>query len=941
MLILIAVHLVATLIAPVVIRVLGRRGFWLLALPSLSTAAYALVRTSEATSPAGAAPTDRFTWVESLSLEFSFRLDSLSWLLCLLVGGIGALVLLYCSSYFDDDEPDLSRFAAYLTGFAGAMTGLVLADDLLVLYIFWELTTVLSFLLIGHASESLDARVAATQALVVTTAGGLTMFVGIVMLGQSAGTYELSAIAAHPPSGPLIPIAVVLVLVGAITKSALVPFHFWLPGAMAAPTPVSAYLHAAAMVKAGVYLVARLAPIFAEVVSWRPVVLVLGCATMIVGGYRALRQVDLKLLLAYGTVSQLGFLTVLVGTGSRAAALAGLTLVLAHAVFKCGLFLTVGAIDHATGTRDLRHLSGLRSTMPWLCAGSVLCAASMAGLPPLLGFVGKEVAYAAYADAPDGWSSATLAVLVIGSILTFAYSARFVWGAWVDKPGVADTEVHHLDGVLVGIPTALGLMSLLLGPLSTVLEPAFAGYVERFPATDHEAHLGLWHGWSLPLLLSAVTVILGLVLYARRTVIELWQAALPHPPAAVSGYRLAMRGLDRGSMEVTGFLQRGSLPLSVGLILSVFVALPGGAALLAGTDWQVRWWDSPAQAVVAGVVSVAAIAAARSRRRLRGVLLVGVTGYGSATLFLLHGAPDLALTQILAETVSLVVFVLVLRRFSGRFSEDPTRRHKILRPALGVATGVAVSLMALVASSVRTAAPGSVDWPKGATGFGGGENIVNVALVDIRAWDTMGEISVVLVAATGIASLIFLSEEPLRRSRERLAQARERRSDTRGVRGWLAEVESMEGVRRSFLFEVIARLIFHVVMVWSVFLLFAGHNNPGGGFAAGLVGGLALAIRYLAGGRGELRAALPVMPGLLLGSGLFLSAGFGVVSMLVGGDVLQSWAYDVPVPLVGDVHLVTSLFFDLGVYLVVIGLMLDILRSLGAALDTSREVTPA
>jgi multicomponent Na+:H+ antiporter subunit A len=937
---LLVAHAVAAVLAPVLVRLLGRRAFLLLAVPPAAAAVWAGVNTAAVQS--GRGPVEHISWVPTLGMDLSFRMDTLGWLMVLLVGAVGALVLVYCAGYFSDDEPGLGRFAGCLTGFAGSMLGLVVSDDMLVLYVFWEATTVLSYLLIGHQSEQRASRSAATQALVVTTAGGLAMLVGIVLLGQSAGTYRLSEVLDADPSGPLVTTAVVLLLVGAISKSALVPFHFWLPGAMAAPTPVSAYLHAAAMVKAGVYLVARLAPAFADTPLWHPIVIGLGGFTMLLGGWRALRQHDLKLLLAYGTVSQLGFLTVLVGAGTRDAALAGLTMLVGHALFKSCLFLVVGVIDHATGTRDLRKLSGLGRQLPLLAVVAVLAAASMAGLPPMIGFVGKEVAYASFLYGGPG-DTVTEIVLVAGSVLTFAYSARFLWGAFSDIPGRRPTVVHRPGPLGVAAPVLLAAASLATGPLSSSAEPLLTRYTHSWPADDHPAHLALWHfPPGLPLLLTGVTVLAGALLFAARARFEALQAQVPATVDADGVYRGTMRGLDRASLEVTGGLQRGSLPLSLGLILGVLVLLPGGALLL-GVTWpsEVRGWDSSAQLGVCVVVALAAVWTARSRRRLRAAILAGVTGYGCAVLFLLHGAPDLALTQILVETVSLVVFVLVLRRLPSRFSDTPPGIGRWVRAGLGAAVGTVITGMALTASAVRTAQPASVGFAEGAYTFGGGKNIVNVTLVDIRAWDTMGELSVVLVAATGVASLVFLRERYVARATLAMLEVREQRSEHASVGGsggyaWLAS-SWVDPQGRSVMFEVVTRLIFHTIVLFSLYLLFSGHNNPGGGFAAGLVVGLALVVRYLAGGREELRAAAPILPGLLLGAGLFLSAGTGLVSMLAGGNVLESWVLDLQLPLLGSVHLVTSVFFDVGVYLVVIGLMLDVLRSLGGELDQQIE----
>ncbi|HET7305717.1 MAG TPA: hydrogen gas-evolving membrane-bound hydrogenase subunit E, partial [Segeticoccus sp.] len=691
---------------------------------------------------------------------------------------------------------------------------------------------------------------------------------------------------------------------------------------------------------------ARFAPAFADVPVWRPLVLVLGAATMLLGGWRALRQYDLKLLLAYGTVSQLGFLTVLVGAGTRAAALAGLTILVAHALFKSCLFLVVGAIDHSCGTRDLRELTGLRRRMPALALAALVAAASMAGIPPLLGFAGKEAAYTAFlpgTGGPAGWSGWTLAALVAGSVLTFAYAARFLWGAFGDLPGREPRPAHAAGPLLTGVPVLLAVLTVAGGPAASWAEQFVHRYVVQWPRPEHPVHLGLWHGLTPALLLSVLTVALGVTLFVLRAPVARGQALLPERPSADGTYRLVMRSLDRGSLEVTGVLQRGSLPLSLGLILVTMVAVPG-AVLLGGATWPARvsWWDHPGQPAVAVFVAVAAFFTTRARRRLRAVFLVGVTGYGTALLFLLHGAPDLALTQVLMETLSLVVFVLVVRRLSGKFNDDPSRLTRRVRGVLGLAVGVVVTALALTAVSVRTAEPMTARLATGAVEFGGGHNIVNVTLVDIRAWDTMGELSVIVAAATGVASLVFLREENLTVGRKLLEQARSLRrahASTGGNEGspWLAEGSALSAERRSVIFEVVTRLVFHTMVLWSLYLLFSGHNHPGGGFAAGLVAGLALAVRYLAGARDELRAAAPVQPGLLLGAGLFLSAGTGLVSMAFGGDVLQSWVFDLHLPLVGSVHVVTSLFFDIGVYLVVIGLVLDILRSLGSAIDTMVE----
>lgn len=1004
MLFVLVAHLGLALGAPALVSWLGRRAFWVLALAPASAAVYALSWTTRVME--GDHPTQVVEWVPGLGLDLAFRMDTLSWLMLLLVGGVGALVLLYCSRYFSPTASGLRRFGGVLTAFAGAMVGLVVADDLLLLFVFWELTTVFSYLLIGHYADRKAGRRAAMQAIVVTTAGGLAMLVGLVILGVQGGTWRVSEIIASPPHGGAVTAAVVCLLAGAATKSALIPFHFWLPAAMAAPTPVSAYLHAAAMVKAGVYLVARFAPAYSDLPVWRTIVVVLGAGTLLLGGYRALRQYDLKLVLAFGTVSQLGLLVLLVGLGSRAAALAGLALLGAHAMFKASLFLVVGVVDAATGTRDLRRLTGLWRALPGTALAGLLATASMIGLPPFAGYVAKEAALEAmlHGTGPRWADTVALVAVVVGSMLTVAYGLRFLWGAfgtkkqaeaWLaqanahvdpaalvaaaqragttrrspafapEEPPVDPASVPRQPLLLVGPALVLAVLGLAAALVPHVGDELLAPYADTYP-TGEPGHLTLWAGVTPALGLTVAILGVGALLFWQRGRVERFQASLWTGPEADRTYRRIMRRLDDLAADVTALTQRGSLPFYLGAILVVLVVGPGAMAvtgLLRAPDGvQVVPWDRPAQVAVVAAVIASAVLAARARRRLKAVILVGVAGYGNAALFLLHGAPDLALTQILCETVTLVVMVLVLRRLPPYFSDRPLAASRWVRLGVGLAVGVAAMAFALLAPLARVAAPVSTDFPVEAYEYGGGKNIVNVTLVDIRAWDTMGEISVLLVAATGVASLVFLrvrSGEVLRlrelpeQGETRGVWARE--EDTTGAlrrRGvgtpdapplprmavWLAAGRTLAPQRRSVIFEVVTRVLFHAMIVFALFLLFSGHNAPGGGFAAGLVVGIALIVRYLAGGRYELGEAAPVHPGLLLGTGLFLSAGVGLVSLLLTGDVLRSAIVNLHLPVLGEVHLVTSLFFDLGVFLVVVGLVLDILRTLGAEIDRQAEL---
>lgn len=988
MLQLLAVHLLAALVAPALVAWIGRKAFWVLALAPASATVWALSLTGRVMD--GDGPTQTVEWIPGLGLDLSFRLDTLSWLMTLLVGGVGAVVLIYCSAYFKAHASGLGRFSGVLVAFAGAMFGLVTADDTLLLFVFWELTTVFSYLLIGHYHERKASRRAAMQAIVVTTAGGLTMLVGVILLGEAAGTYRLSETLADPPHGGMVTAAVVCLLVGAASKSALIPLHFWLPAAMAAPTPVSAYLHAAAMVKAGVYLVARFAPAYSELPAWRTIVVVLGCGTLLLGGYRALRQHDLKLVLAFGTVSQLGLIILLVGYGTKATALAGLALIGAHAMFKAALFLVVGVVDAATGTRDLRRLSGVGRALPLTALAGGLATLSMIGAPPFAGYVAKEAALEALGHDGDPLGVVVLVAVAVGSALTVAYGLRLWWGAFASKPVLSPAAVRALAAARDAkdpsrdvkepvdhsahpdddraVPAPVGRPSLLLvwpAMLLAVLGLAVAllpGLGEELLAPQADAypvgepgHLLLWGGFTPTLAITAVVLLTGVLLFVARGPVELAQAAMPHVPEADRLYRRFMRRLDDLAADVTAFTQRGSLPVYLGGILVVFVVTVG-IPLVAwnGMPAETRVWDRPAQAVVGAFVVVAAVLVARARRRLKAVILLGVSGYGVAALFLLHGAPDLALTQVLVETVTLVVFVLVMRRLPPYFSDRPLVGSRWVRLGIGLAFGLTVGGLALVVPGARVHSPVSVDFAEEAYSYGGGKNIVNVTLVDIRAWDTMGEISVLLVAATGVASLVFLrkrsgaifragdapesrqvwggGEDPMAGVRRPVAERPSYRS-----REWLRAGRTLAPRRRSVVFEVVVRLLFHTMIVYSLFLLFSGHNAPGGGFAAGLVTGIALIVRYLAGGRYELGEAAPVQPGLLLGSGLFLSAGVGLGALIFGGSVLQSWIIDISIPVIGDLHLVTSLFFDVGVYLVVVGLVLDILRSLGAEIDRQAE----
>ena len=964
---LLAAFAAVPLVMPWLVGRLGPRAFFVAALVPFAAFVHAVALTPRIL--AGEVPTETYAWIPQLGLDLSMRMDTLGWVMALIATGVGALVMIYCRWYFDGKKAGVGQFSAVLLAFSGAMYGLVLTDDLIVLVMFWEITSILSYLLIGFYHSRGASRRAALQALLVTTLGGLVMFIGAVILTVQAGTSSLSEIlAAYSAPGSslaadsLIDAAIVLLLVGALSKSAIFPFHFWLPGAMAAPTPVSAYLHAAAMVKAGIYLIARCAPAFALAEPWRPIVISLGVFTMLLGGVQALRESDLKRILAFGTVSQLGLLTTVVGYGDRNTALAGVALLLGHALFKSALFLVVGVIDRQLSTRDIGELSGVARQAPTLAIVSVISVASMMGIIPTIGFVAKEAALTALLDTEPGgvWAVVALVGIVLGSALTAAYGIRFVWGAFGTKKDASGTPRASTPwpdppiGFLAA-PVVLAALSLAAGIAAPWLDTALSGYADTVGAPPaHPYHLALWHGLEPALFLSLGSIALGAAVFwlVQRTG---WHARVL-PFTAADAYNGTLRGIARLAVWTTSFTQRGSLPVYVGTIFIVFVAAEG-TALLSSPEWNVQLdaWQTPPQPMVAPIMIVAGIIAVRARKRYTGVVLVSVTGLGMVLLFATSGAPDLALTQVLIETVTLIAFALVLRRIPARLGEHNASVWPLARGALALAVGATMAMVAMVATGARVAAPISDRFPELAYELGHGKNVVNVALVDLRGWDTMGELSVLILAATGVASLVFVTHRsdllsratpPLpsaaARTRRPLVETeagpRPRATDPSSTRqAWLVGGARVRPENRSIMLEVIVRILFHTIIVVSIYLLFAGHNLPGGGFAGGLVAGMALVMRYVAGGRYELGAAAPTDAGRLLGAGMALAVACAVGPLLVGAAPLTSYFWEWELPVIGHVEFVTSTLFDIGVYLVVIGLVLDVLRSLGGEVDRQAQ----
>jgi multicomponent Na+:H+ antiporter subunit A len=741
--------------------ILGRWSAAVLAAPLVVTAVALTMRLGEVLD--GGSSTESATWVEELGVHFVFRVDGYGVALGLIVSVIGIGIAAYTAAYFERGS-DVARIAGPMAGFAGAMVGLVLADDVFTLFVFWELTSVTSFLLIGFDDRSSTAIKSAQKALLVTGGGGLALLGGLILLSSEAGTTRISELVAMAPRGTIVDVAVVLVLVGAFSKSAQFPLHFWLPGAMKAPTPISAYLHSATMVKAGVVLIARLAPGFAEAGPWRPMIIVAGGITMLLGGARALRQYDVKLLLAHGTVSQLGLLVILAGFGTPTTTFAGVAMLVAHAIFKAPLFLVVGIVDHATGTRDIRQLGGLRHRLPVVATVGALAAASMAAIPPLFGFPAKEKALDALANAePSGWATAALATVTIGSILTVAYTARWWWGIFADRAPLErtthwSTTAHlHRPGFPLVTPAAiLAVVGLIAGVGTGWFGDRIAELAGSLDPAAAKKELPLWAGVNLALGLSAVAVIGGAAVFVFGRRLE--QLVPRRLPSADLAYERTYDGLLRGAVRLTGRIMVGSLPAYAGVVfitlalaLLVTVVRTGG---LGTGDWV--WADDLVQVALSALIALLAIGVTVVRHRFTAAVILGAAGTFLAIVFLLWGAPDLALTQVLVETLALVVLLLVLRQLPAQFEEadESNWAPNWVRAAIAGAVGVFVVWFALIAGTSRTAPTAGAEIAAKSFDEAGGKNIVNVILVDFRATDTLGEIAVLALAAVGVANLV-------------------------------------------------------------------------------------------------------------------------------------------------------------------------------------------
>lgn len=712
-------------------------------------------------------------WVPSLGVGLTFYLDGLSLLFALLISGIGALVVIYAGGYLKG-RPQLPRFYTIVLMFMASMLGVVLAGNLLTIFVFWELTGVTSYLLIGMDHDRAKARAAALQALLVTTAGGLALMAGMLLLGQAGGSLDLQVLLTqgetirnHPFYLPVL----LLILLGAFSKSAQAPFHFWLPNAMEAPTPVSAYLHSATMVKAGVYLLARLSPVLGGTDTWYVLVTGVGLVTMLVGAVMALAQTDFKRILAYSTVSTLGALVLLLGIGTPLASQAAMLFLLTHALYKGALFLVAGAVDHGTGTRDVTRLRGLAKAMPVTATAAGLAALSMAGLPPLLGFVNKELFYEANLHAPRaadwltgaGVATNALLVAVAGIVALRPFAGRLA--STGDQP-------HEAPGAMWLGPVVLAGLGLLAGllpqALPSALVSAAASAVQAEPVVTE---LELWHGLTPVLGLSALTIVLGAALYLGGAALgRIVRRGAPQAVAALRtlgnwgperGYYSILRGVDRIAAVLTRIFQSGYLSHYLIIIIATAVGLAGYTMISHGGPgisleglMDIRLYE-----IFLGLWIIAAAAmAVLASSRLAAVAALGAVGYGVTLIFAEFSAPDLAMTQFAVETLTVFVMVLVLYRLP-RFATLSSRAVRIRDGVVASAAGVLMTLLVLAANSTPLDSRLASFFAENSLTLGKGRNIVNVILVDFRGFDTMGEITVLAVAAIGVAALLRLRKD--------------------------------------------------------------------------------------------------------------------------------------------------------------------------------------
>ncbi len=875
-------------------------------------------------------------WLPSLGLNLLLRLDGLSWIFALLVLAIGFLVVLYARYYMSPEDP-VPRFFSFLLAFMGSMLGLVLSGNLVQLVFFWELTSLFSFLLIGYWHHNEAARSGARMALIVTAAGGLCLLVGVLLIGKIVGSYDLDVVLASGDairgSNLYLP-ALLLILLGAFTKSAQFPFHFWLPHAMAAPTPVSAYLHSATMVKAGVFILIRLWPVLAGTDQWYFIVTITGLVTLILGAWAAIFQQDLKGLLAYSTISHLGLIVLLLGLGSPLAAVAAIFHTLNHATFKASLFMAAGIIDHEAGTRDLRKLSGLYRFMPITATLAMVAAAAMAGVPLLNGFLSKEMFLAeALEDYNDTFLDQAMPWLAtIGLTFSVLYSVRFIHQSFFGPPPEGlphqpreaprwmrlPIEILVVTCLIVGILPAATIGPYLDTAVRSVLGPATPAY-----------SLAIWHGFTQPLMLSFLALALGVAGYmwfgrrlnATRSVPLLGR---------LKGRRMFETVLSlivTAARWLEGFFGTRRLQIQ----LRVMVVVAGLAALLPFLryGYAVGRDDGtildPGFAVLWLVGAACAVGAAWQAKyhRLASLILMAGAGLVCCISFVWLSAPDLALTMLLVETVTTVLLLLGLRWLPKRLPDIWPEAGTPLGVRLRRGTDLAIAIAAGIGMTLLSYAVMTRGMPDTISRFfiersyseGGGRNVVNVILVDFRAFDTLGEITVLAIVGLTVFSLLRRFRPAPESVRSPLQQRKQDAFDD------AEEGRVLGDTLADYMFvpRVIMEWLFPVIIVFALYLLVRGHDLPGGGFAAGITMSIALVLQYMASGTRRIEARLRVQPLAWAGLGLLVAVATGLGALLFGRPFLTSWFRYLDVPLLGQIPLATALIFDLGVFLLVVG----------------------
>lgn len=858
-------------------------------------------------------------WLPAWGLDLALRLDGLGLLFVLLIDGIGLLIVLYAYYYMPDDDR-LGRFYLYLLAFAGGMLGVVLSENLLLLLFFWEITSLTSFLLVAYKFKDLEARIAARMALGVTGAGGLALMAGLLLLGDIAGSFALSDVLVRGDiirADPRYPVMLVLVLLGAFTKSAQFPFHFWLPNAMAAPTPASAYLHSATMVKAGVFLLARLYPALSGTEMWFFIVTGVGSTTFIFGAYMAFLRHDFKGLLAYSTISHLGLITLLLGLSTPLSPVAAVFHIINHAVFKASLFMVAGIVDHEAGTRDMRRLSGLRRLMPETTLLAVLAAGAMAGVPFLNGFLSKEMFFAETLVMGGALSWVMPTVATVGGVLAVAYSARFINDVFLGPPPTDLPRLPHEPPrfmrvpveILVGIVVAVGLLpQLVVKPL--LLAASNAVLAKPAPELD----LAIWHGFNLPVIMSIVALGGGFYYFARRDAVFSLADRFGGGVSSRVAFERSYNALTWGARRLIGAVDQQSVRQNLVLFLSFTVVL--GISAFAHAGDALMGWPSAGLRNFGSDIGLAEPLAALAlalavtgvlvlhRQRLVALVFLSVVGLIVALVFVRLAAPDLALTQLSVEVASIILLVLALRYLSpqapseaamktGAYAaREAARRLPDAALALAAGAGAAALAFAMLTRPFDTISAWHLAESKPG---GGGTNVVNVILVDFRGFDTMGEIAVLGIAAIGIQAMLAGLKLP-----PAVADA-----DNRGD-------------RYPIMLKMMMQPLLPLLLAVAAYIFLRGHNLPGGGFVAGLIVAVALLLQYLGSGLAFARARLQVDFVRVLGVGLGLCVLTGVVPWAFGRPFLTS-AFDYfAVPLVGEVELASAMAFDAGIMLVVL-----------------------